>query len=206
MSEYRKNVGASPQPAVDAQEGGDERARFEAWAAQRFPAKCLSSQSDSMEMDEAREFAREGWQAALSSAPVAASVGKPVALPYPIDLTDDLREVLGWPNFRCGPVAHLMRAAGADIKRKAEDEQAVVLHWLVTLVLTHGSEWRTVARDEMTAMQERVKAAPKNESPLKRCAAARDGDCDHAQCPQLRDGEPEKSGRHCPLDISGDDE
>jgi len=35
---------------------------------------------------------------------------------------------------------------------------------------------------------------------LKRCAADRDGDCVHAECPQLRDGEPKKSGRHCPLD------
>lgn len=39
---------------------------------------------------------------------------------------------------------------------------------------------------------------------LTRCAAGRDGDCIHAQCPQLRDGEPERSGRHCPLD-TGDD-
>ena len=33
-----------------------------------------------------------------------------------------------------------------------------------------------------------------------RCHANRDGECDHKNCPQLRDGEPEKSGRHCPLD------
>ncbi len=36
--------------------------------------------------------------------------------------------------------------------------------------------------------------------PLTHCAANRDGDCDHQQCPQLRDGEPVKSGRRCPLD------
>ena len=35
---------------------------------------------------------------------------------------------------------------------------------------------------------------------LKRCASDRDGDCVHAECPQLRDGQPKKSGRHCPLD------
>lgn len=34
----------------------------------------------------------------------------------------------------------------------------------------------------------------------KRCAADRDGDCSSAACPQLRDGEPHASGRHCPLD------
>jgi hypothetical protein len=32
------------------------------------------------------------------------------------------------------------------------------------------------------------------------CHAQRDGDCIWGQCPQIRDGEPERSGRHCPLD------
>lgn len=42
--------------------------------------------------------------------------------------------------------------------------------------------------------------------PLTRCAAARDGDCSHAQCPQLRDNEPHATGRHCPIDNWGDDD
>lgn len=33
------------------------------------------------------------------------------------------------------------------------------------------------------------------------CHAARDGDCFWSKCPQVRDGEPHKSGRHCPLDV-----
>jgi len=36
--------------------------------------------------------------------------------------------------------------------------------------------------------------------PFTRCAAGRDGECSHAECPQLRDNEPRASGRHCPLD------
>lgn len=36
------------------------------------------------------------------------------------------------------------------------------------------------------------------------CMADRDGDCKDPGCPQLRDGEPAKSGRHCPLDDGGD--
>lgn len=32
-----------------------------------------------------------------------------------------------------------------------------------------------------------------------RCRAGSDGDCDWPDCPQTRDGEPEKSGRSCPL-------
>ena len=31
------------------------------------------------------------------------------------------------------------------------------------------------------------------------CRAGTDGDCSFAGCPQLRDGEPEKTGRSCPL-------
>lgn len=81
------------------------------------------------------------------------------AAPFPDELTPELREVLGWANFRCAPVAHLMRAAGADIETKAEDEQAVVLHWFVTLVLKHGADWWSVARAELTEMQQRITVA-----------------------------------------------
>lgn len=39
-----------------------------------------------------------------------------------------------------------------------------------------------------------------------RCAAGSDGDCSWPDCPQMRDGEPMKSGRHCPLDTRRIDE
>lgn len=42
--------------------------------------------------------------------------------------------------------------------------------------------------------------------PLAHCAAHRDGECHHQDCPQLRDGEPVKSGRHCPLDNYTDED
>lgn len=32
------------------------------------------------------------------------------------------------------------------------------------------------------------------------CHAGSDGECNWSKCPQIKDGEPEKSGRHCPLD------
>lgn len=41
--------------------------------------------------------------------------------------------------------------------------------------------------------------------PLNRCAADGDGDCVHAQCPQLRDNEPYTSGRSCPLHNWGEE-
>lgn len=36
--------------------------------------------------------------------------------------------------------------------------------------------------------------------PRKHCGADRDGECSALNCPQIQDGEPEKSGRHCPVD------
>lgn len=38
------------------------------------------------------------------------------------------------------------------------------------------------------------------------CHADSDGDCNWRQCPQLRDGEPRKSGRDCPLNVESDEE
>jgi len=62
------------------------------------------------------------------------------ALP-PLD--DDLRDILGRPNFACIRLANLFRKEGAVIASKAEDEQAHVIHWMLGLRLKHGREnWR----------------------------------------------------------------
>jgi hypothetical protein len=37
------------------------------------------------------------------------------------------------------------------------------------------------------------------------CHADDDGDCTWTECPQLRDGEPAKSRRHCPLDVQDEE-
>jgi hypothetical protein len=36
------------------------------------------------------------------------------------------------------------------------------------------------------------------------CHAGRDGECVWKKCPQNRDNEPRKSGRHCPIDFNSD--
>lgn len=38
------------------------------------------------------------------------------------------------------------------------------------------------------------------------CHSSNDGECNWEHCPQLRDGEPEKSGRSCPLHWLEDDD
>ncbi|VVE79330.1 gp41 [Pandoraea sputorum] len=75
---------------------------------------------------------------------------------------------------------------------------------------TRGKEINMIASfcpfcGESTKPGETSKAAEaKSTVPLQRCAAGRDGDCSHDQCPQIRDGEPAKSGRHCPLDTGAE--
>ncbi|MCM2490847.1 hypothetical protein [Burkholderia glumae] len=92
--------------------------------------------------------------------PAAAPAGVITETPraYPDDLSDTLRHVLGFPNFRCAPYAHLMRDSGADIDSRSEDEQAHVLHWLVKLVLDHGDRWADVAELDLNAMRTKARA------------------------------------------------
>lgn len=72
--------------------------------------------------------------------------------PFPKSLTPPLRRVLSMIMWETGPIAHALRATGADIARKAEDEQAVVLHWLVGFVLEHGDDWHKYAAVALRAM------------------------------------------------------
>lgn len=78
---------------------------------------------------------------------------------YPENLTPELSEVLGMMVFEVCPIAHGFRAAGEDIPCKAEAEQAFVLHWLIGLVLAHGSGWRKVAGEKLGEIAAKIKAA-----------------------------------------------
>jgi hypothetical protein len=84
---------------------------------------------------------------------------------YPKALTPELRDVLGMMVFQLSPVAHLFRDNGADIKRRAEDEQAFVLHWLIGLVLEHGPGWASVAGQKVAEMQKAREAADNQGTP-----------------------------------------
>ncbi len=60
-------------------------------------------------------------------------------------------------------------------------------------------------RDFTTAKLVKPPSAPLPTRPLSDgCHSGKDGECNWSGCPQERDGEPAKSGRHCPLD-KGDD-
>lgn len=78
---------------------------------------------------------------------------------YPKEMTPALREVLGTMIMTTCPIAHGMRAAGADIPTKTEAEHAHVLHWMIGLALEHGDNWRAVAGAELQIILEKARAA-----------------------------------------------
>jgi hypothetical protein len=77
---------------------------------------------------------------------------------FPRQLTPELGEILGLMPWITGNIAAALRAAGAEIPRKCEAEQAFVMHWLTTLALEHGPAWRRVAGDELGRAAELLKA------------------------------------------------
>jgi hypothetical protein len=79
--------------------------------------------------------------------------------PLPPALDADLAEILGTPNHHAALFAHAFRASGVAIPRKAEAEQAFILHWLLGLWFEHGAGWQLAACAAMRAAQWEVKGA-----------------------------------------------
>jgi hypothetical protein len=69
-------------------------------------------------------------------------------------LDDEVRWILGRPNFACASIAEGLRAGGHTIERKAEHEQAAVIHWMLTMYVKHGAEWRGKAENELHEMRQ----------------------------------------------------
>lgn len=64
------------------------------------------------------------------------------------ELTPDVIEILGRPNFACRSFADMLRLGGQDIPFKSEREQAATLHYLLGFYAKDGAEWRqAVLRD-----------------------------------------------------------
>ncbi len=70
----------------------------------------------------------------------------------------------------------------------------------VTVILPAGYPVEGGNTATIAPAPEGVVMRPSFEKPLERCAAARDGECSHKECSQLRDNEPMSTGRHCPID------
>jgi len=64
-----------------------------------------------------------------------------------IELNNETRWILGRPNFACAGIASRLRELGHKIERKAEDEQASTIHWMLTMYEQHGENWRAEAEE-----------------------------------------------------------
>lgn len=70
-------------------------------------------------------------------------------------LNDELVDILGRPNFTCGPLARSLRELlGHQIERKSEHEQAACIHWMLGLYLEHGSQWAAKGNEILKAAAE----------------------------------------------------
>lgn len=67
-------------------------------------------------------------------------------------LDENLRLILGRPNFACGQLAQMLRLGGQEIERRAEHEQAAVIYFLLNIYLKHGSGWAEKASDAFAAI------------------------------------------------------
>ncbi len=61
-----------------------------------------------------------------------------------ITLSQDEIDIMGRPNFSCAGIAKILIAAGiyADLAKKAEYEQAVYIHWALSLKDQYAENWR----------------------------------------------------------------
>jgi hypothetical protein len=69
----------------------------------------------------------------------------------PDEMDDNLSEILGRVCCQCIDLAQLLRANGHTIKRRAEDEQAAVIFWLLGFYAVAGAKWRQAAAAQIEA-------------------------------------------------------
>ena len=58
-----------------------------------------------------------------------------------LQMTDDLRFILGMMCTQASPIAHQLVKQGHTIKTRAEDEQAYVIHWMLKAYLLDKTGW-----------------------------------------------------------------
>jgi hypothetical protein len=77
---------------------------------------------------------------------------------YPTHITPELETALGLMVWNTGKIAAVLRSGGEEITRKAEAEQAYVLHWLIGLCLKHGDKWNEAFLDHLKIIDDKRKA------------------------------------------------
>jgi hypothetical protein len=142
--------------------------------------------------------------------PKATVTHPPIIVPGDPFMTEKLRD----PDYvpYCGPCVPMQRlrrvADGFECPTCGNKMNYDLTHFNGNVNVQYEGAAPTLSIKQWNDRVDAIKAAKRTPAdkegakpkPLTRCAAARDGDCTHAQCPQLRDGEPRATGRHCPID------
>lgn len=78
------------------------------------------------------------------------------AITLPDRLTPELRDILGFMCFQAAPIAHGYQAAGrfvdgdgSPLEKRAEDEQAFVIHRMLIHWTRSGAGWRESMGEEL---------------------------------------------------------
>lgn len=84
---------------------------------------------------------------------------------WPERLTPPLRYILGRPNFTCGSLAHAYQALGEFVdsdgnalNKRAEDEQAFVIHRFVAVAAREPDDWEGAINREVKRVAEALGA------------------------------------------------
>lgn len=78
----------------------------------------------------------------------------PGLVPAVPPLMPELASILGMICFQCIPYANMLRLSGHEIKNRAEDEQAAVIHWMLGHYFSHGEDgWRKAAAEDVDRMR-----------------------------------------------------
>lgn len=76
------------------------------------------------------------------------SAGRDVVLkPSLPPFDDDIKWILGRPNFSLINIARALRISGEEIPNKAEDEQAHAIYWMLQMYVMHGKSWRKACNE-----------------------------------------------------------
>ena len=144
--------------------------------------------------------ARMLLQRFVDALPLAPAAGD--ALP---DLNADLIEILGRPNFTCIRIAQLLRLGGVEIAKKAEAEQATVIHYLLGFYFQHGSQWGEKANEDIERRRIAALAASQQQEQRDTPMARRIGIGRNRQHRHMRRRfESMASDAHCPLNERGE--
>jgi len=158
--EWRAYLAAPTVPHSLTVAQGDER---DEWKA--FGEWAWKKEGEAIGRMHGRDAGWEAWQARADLAAKPGQQGGGDAKDKPSllgELTDDLIEILGRPNFTCIRIAQLFRLSGQTIPQKSEAEQAAVIYFLLRAYLRHGKEWSTHAEAELKVMAEAARAQRAN--------------------------------------------